>query len=127
VSFIREMAFAAFDDDPVTWSLTTHREKRFTRLSFLVPSGTLSAIAGRLMRLLPMMPLINPVSVFRCPAKLPFGSSGYSPHNPSRTARNRQYRMICRRATKGADALRQQQVVCFRLRPGKDNGRECPV
>jgi hypothetical protein len=52
-------------------SLSTHRAKRFTRLSGLVPWGTCVAILGNWVLWLPTMPLISAAKVVKCLTTLP--------------------------------------------------------
>src|SRR5262245_39706157 len=57
-------------------SLSTHRAKRLTRLSGLVPLGTCVAILGNWVLWLPTMPLISAAKVVKCLTTLPLGTSG---------------------------------------------------
>src|SRR5712691_8442731 len=48
------------------WALSTHRAKRLTRLSGLVPLGTFAAMCGSWVLLLPTMPLMSAARVITC-------------------------------------------------------------
>jgi len=57
-------------------SLSSHRLKRLTRLSGLVPSGPLGAMVGRGVLWLPTMPLMSLARGGQCLATLPVGGAG---------------------------------------------------
>src|SRR5215813_4045187 len=69
------------------WALSHHLAKRLTRLSGLVPSGTLVAMWGSWVLLLPTMPLISAARVVKCLAIVPVGWPGYPCRRASRMAR----------------------------------------
>src|SRR4029450_11112992 len=70
-------------------SLSSHRVKRLTRLSGLVPSGILVATLGSWVLSLPTIPLMSAASVVKCLATGPVGWPGYHCVRASRMARYR--------------------------------------
>src|SRR5215475_11486284 len=58
------------------WALSSHRAKRLTRLSGLVPLGTFAAMCGSWVLLLPTMPLMSAARVIKCLATVPDGWPG---------------------------------------------------
>src|SRR5713101_8092212 len=58
-------------------SLSSHLDKRLTRLSGLARAGALVAMLGSWLLLLPTMPLMNAARVVKCWARRPLGSPGY--------------------------------------------------
>src|SRR5215831_12406808 len=68
-------------------ALSSHRAKRLTRLSGLVPLGTFAATLGNWVLLLATMPLISAARVVKCRAHRPWGSPGYACLRASRMAR----------------------------------------
>src|SRR5215831_8907025 len=68
-------------------SLAGHLVKRLTRLSGLVPSGTLVATLGSWVLLLFTIPLMSAASVVKCLATVPGGWSGYHCMRAFRMAR----------------------------------------
>src|SRR5436309_9942168 len=69
------------------WALSTHRAKRLTRLSGLVPLGTFAAMGGSWVLWLPTMPLLSAARVIKCLATVPDGWPGYHCVKASRMAR----------------------------------------
>ena len=57
--------------------MSSHLDKRLTRLSGLARSGALVAMLGSWLLLLPTMPLMNAARVVKCWARRPLGSPGY--------------------------------------------------
>jgi hypothetical protein len=57
-------------------SLSTHLAQRVTRLSGLVPSGTVVAMVGSCGLLLPTMPLMSAARVCTWRAQFPVGAVG---------------------------------------------------
>src|SRR5215471_10353312 len=70
-------------------ALSSHRVRRLTRLSGLVPLGILVATLGSWVLLLPTIPLMNAASVVKCRETVPVGWPGYPCVKASRMARYR--------------------------------------
>src|SRR5215831_6496966 len=68
-------------------ALSSHRAKRLTRLSGLVPLGTFAATLGNWVLLLATIPLIRAAKVVKCCTHRPWGSPGYACLRSSRMAR----------------------------------------
>src|SRR5213595_492954 len=70
------------------WALSSHRAKRLTRLSSLVPLGTFAALCGSWVLLLPTLPLRSAARVLTCLATVPDGWPGEHGVQASRMARS---------------------------------------
>src|SRR6266704_1859063 len=62
-------------------SLSSHLAKRLTRLSGLARSGTLVAMLGSWLLVLPTIPLMNTARRVKCWARRPLGSPRYHHFN----------------------------------------------
>src|SRR5262249_2156140 len=69
------------------WALAHHRAKRWPRRSGVVPLGTVAALCGNGVLVLPTMPLRSAARVSKCLATVADGWPGYHCVQASRMAR----------------------------------------